>query len=154
MEDRAGPIIYGANGAFTRVCARGSRGCSSYVHVTAGLCCAIVKKKWREGRVRAEAEVYATAAWPDSAKRLLTVIALWASVFATSSLSSRKSECMRADTSVPQIKWQWVTSPAQLRSGLPTLTHYQKRVWVYSLPRTPNCIPRFPLSPRARVTNR
>lgn len=51
--------MYGVNGAFTRVCARVG---VHRVHVTAGLCCAIVKEKRREGWDRAEAEVYATAA--------------------------------------------------------------------------------------------
>jgi len=57
MKDRAGPIMYGANGAFMSAVAWVFR----RAHVTAGLCCAIVKKKRQEGRDRAEAEVYATA---------------------------------------------------------------------------------------------
>jgi len=50
MEDCAGPIIYGVDCAFTRVCARVRVGVRR-VHVTAGLCCAIVKKKWRRDEI-------------------------------------------------------------------------------------------------------
>lgn len=93
---RMGPIIYGA---FTRVCARARvGGCPSYTWPRVFVVPSCQRRNRREGwdrcRGRGVRDSCLTRFREKASNRNR---ALWASVFATP-LSSRKSECTRADT--------------------------------------------------------